>query len=151
MSRKKFLSLAILVAVLVMLFPVNTYAADGGSTDDGIMVLSDNIWEKTISQVVTVTYRDQFSVNHKLVFTVNCTAAGGWSEGNYGYVSEAVFLTPTDATVGVQKVTMEKYGTAKKTSSTYYQDYIVNNSSVKVRVTIQCDEWGDITIYGELL
>lgn len=144
MGRKKFLSLAILVVVLAVSFPVNTFAADGGSADNGIVALSDNTWERTITQVLTIVYIGDYNVRHKIVFTVSCTAAGGWSEGNYGYVSEAVFLTPTDATIDGQAVPMVKDGTAVKKSSTYCQDYIVNNSGQKVRVTIQCDEWGNV-------
>lgn len=144
MGRKKFLSLAIMVVVLAVSFPVNTFAADGGSADNGIVALSDNTWERTITQRLTVTYKDYANVNHNLVFTIRCTAAGGWSEGNYGYVSEAVFLTPTDAAIDGQPVPMTKDGTAVETSSTYYQNYIVNNSKMIVKVTIQCDEWGSV-------
>lgn len=145
MSRKKFLSLVILVAVLIMSFPLNAFAADEGA-DDEIVAMSDNTWERTISDVLTVVYRDRANISHTLVFTVSCAAVGGWSEGNYGYVSEAVFFTPTNATIDGQVVTLEKDGVAQKQSSTYIQNYIVNSSEMIVSVIIQCDEYGDITL-----
>lgn len=149
MGRKKFLSLAILVAVLVVSFPVSAFAAGSGSAEDEIMALSDWTWEGTVTGSFNLSYNDVMGIRRVISVSAKCDAAVGWSEGNYGYVSEAFFFTPTASSDG-QSVTLTKSGDTIKSGGRIYQDFQINSSKEYVRLSVYCDEWGNVSLGAEL-
>ncbi len=149
MGRKNFLSLAILVAVLVVTFPVSAFAAGSGSAEDEIMTLSDWTWEGTLSDNFNVTYRDDMDIRRTILVSAKCDVLAVWSEGNYGYVSEAFFFTPTASSDG-QTVNLTRVENASQPSTYKYQDFRINSSNWYLRLSVCCDEWGNVSFTASL-
>ncbi len=146
----KMVMAVVMTTMMIITIPMNAFAATGTPTDDMLVGHSDNTFEKTVTETLMVIYRDQANISHKVVFTISCAAEGYWSEGNYGAVKNAVFFTPTNATIDGQYVSMVKEGGLHQTSSTCYQDFKINYSEkMFIRVTVQCDEWGEVTLWAE--
>lgn len=138
--------------ILVMGFSTTAFAKDDvkKNYDDEISLVSDS-YSGSISKNMSFSYTDQANVKHIVEFHNDCSYTVNWDEGSYGWVTDAIFSTPTNTKIDNTSVRFTaKYASSMKKSSIAYMDYYINGSNFLARNYISCDEWGEVTMraYG---
>lgn len=137
---KKKLLACILSMILTVLLCSNVFAAQTQS------VKYDN-------ESFSFAYMDAYNVSHYVNVCASVEATVGWDEGVSGYVYSAYFPLPS-VTIDNNKVGVSYIRNTTLTGSSAYQVFSINNTSMCIQPTLNCDEYGDIAFwvrYGECL
>lgn len=142
---KSVISFGIMMTMMLTMYNTNIYAAEVTTKEETVTVMETQGCNSNISEYFEWEYVDELGDVSTISFNAHCTYGVQWDEGYSGWVTDAVFSVSNTKVNGSDRTFTKCYGVSQQNGSNKYMDYSIT-SQYRIRVSLSCDEWGDVSL-----
>ena len=151
--KKSLLKLLFLTFLMTMIFGMAVLANETETPENEEIIEETSYDTGVVSDSYTLYYNDTNTVQHVVTFSVSCYYNVAWDEGYPGIVTDAVFSDITNGTDNGSSCIISKiYVSAGQSNGSRFIYYKLGNVPNRyIKVTISCDEWGQASLWAEIV